>query len=107
MGVKTVTHHGITFDGEVLETFCLKNGIKRLSLFGSVLRDGFESDSDIDMLVEFMSGEVVGFFRLISVERSLSELFGGRKVDLRTPQDLSKYFRNKVLAEAEDLYVCG
>ena len=64
MSSGSVTHHGITFDGEVIEQFCLRNGIKKLSLFGSVLRDEFGPDSDIDVLVEFMPEERVGFFRL-------------------------------------------
>lgn len=64
MSTQTVTLHGITFDSTALETFCKKNGIKKLALFGSVLRGDFRPESDIDMLVEFMPGEVVGFLRL-------------------------------------------
>ena len=105
MSIKTVTLHGITFDSIALENFCKKNGIKRLALFGSVLKDNFGPESDIDMLVEFMPGEVVGFLRLSRTERALSNLFGGRKVDLRTPGELSRYFRDRVVAEAEELYV--
>lgn len=69
--------------------FCHRNRIRRLALFGSVLRDDFRPDSDVDVLVEFEPGHVPGFFRLASMERDLSALLGGRKVDLRTPQDLS------------------
>ncbi len=70
-----------------------------------MLRDDFGQDSDIDMLVEFMPGEVVGFFRIVGIERAITELFKGRKVDLRTPGELSKYFRDRVIVEAETLYV--
>ena len=105
MSLLTVTHHTITFDRDNLNAFCYENGIKKLSLFGSILRDDFGPESDIDMLVEFMPGEIVGFFRLSRIERALSEIVGGRKVDLRTPEDLSDYFRDNVVAEAEELYV--
>ena len=107
MNPKTITYHGITFDRREIEKFCVKNGIKKLSLFGSVLSDDFGPQSDIDVLIEFMPGEIVGFFRLIRIERELSGFFKGKKVDLRTAGDLSKYFRDRVLTEAEVLYVCG
>jgi len=81
--------------------FCQRNHIRRLYLFGSALRDDFRPDSDVDVLVEFEPGHVPGFFRLFDMEAELSALFGGRKVDLRTPQDLSRYFRDEVLATAE------
>ena len=86
--------------GKIAE-FCRRNHIHKLYLFGSVLRDNFRPDSDIDVLVEFEPGHVLGFFRLFDMEMELSALFGGRKVDLRTPQDLSRYFRDEVLATAE------
>lgn len=105
MNPQTITHHGITFDRIALEEFCRKNGIKKLSLFGSVLTDNFGSDSDIDMLVEFIPGETVTFITLSRMERNLSVLFDGRKVDLRTPHELSRYFRDRVETEAETLYV--
>ncbi len=81
--------------------------MKRLALFGSVLRDDFRPDSDIDVLVEFDSGHVPGFFGIFDMEEELSGLFGGRKVDLRTLQDLSRYFRDEVLAHAEVQYAEG
>jgi len=84
--------------------FCKRNHIRRLSIFGSVLRDDFGSDSDIDFLVEFEPGKVPGLIRLSRMERELSEIIGGRKVDLRTPEDLSKYFLEEVLARAEVQY---
>ena len=104
--MQSVIHHGIIFDCNVLESFCLREGIRRLSLFGSVLRDDFSPESDIDILVEFLRGERVGLLRLAGMELDLEEVFG-RKVDLRTPGDLSEHFRNRVLAEAEVLYVHG
>ena len=94
----------IKIPGEKIAEFCKKNHIRKLSLFGSVLRDDFSSDSDIDFLVEFVTGKVPGLIGLSRMERELSEILGGRKVDLRTPQDLSKYFRQEVLAHAEVHY---
>lgn len=91
---------------EVLAEFCRRHHIRRLALFGSVLRDDFGRDSDVDMLVEFASGHTVGLIRLAGMEIELSELLG-RKVDLRTPQDLSRYFRQEVLDSAEVLYEQG
>lgn len=87
-----------------LTEFCRRHHIRKLSFFGSVLREDFGPDSDIDVLVEFEAGHVPGFLRLAAIERELSSLLGGRKVDLRTPQDLSRYFREEVLASAEVQY---
>jgi len=86
-----------------IEAFCHRNRIRKLALFGSVLRDDFTSESDVDMLVEFEPGTRVGL-RFFALEQELSDLLG-HKVDLNTPGFLSKYFRDKVLAEAETLYV--
>ena len=94
----------ITIPSEEIAEFCKKNHIRKLSLFGSVLRDDFSSDSDIDFLVEFEVGKIPGLIGLSRMERELSEVLSGRKVDLRTPQDLSKYFREDVLARAEVQY---
>lgn len=85
--------------------FCRRHHIRRLALFGSVLRDDFRPESDIDILVEFEPGARVGFFKLYDLEQELSQIVGGYKVDINTPKSLSKYFRNKVLKEAEALYV--
>lgn len=90
---------------EELPAFCRRHHIYRLSLFGSVLRDDFAPDSDVDVLVEFESGHTPGFFGLFDMEEELSTLLGGRHVDLRTPEDLSRYFRDEVLATAEVQYV--
>jgi predicted nucleotidyltransferase len=86
-----------------ITAFCQHNHIRRLSLFGSVLGDHFGSESDIDVLVEFESGQTVGLLRMARLERELSEIFG-RAVDLRTPADLSRYFRAEVLESAEIQY---
>ncbi len=85
-----------------ISAFCRRHHIRRLSLFGSVLRDDFAADSDVDVLVEFAPGHTPGF-AFISVQDELSEILG-RNVDLNTPQCLSRYFRDEVLAEAEVLY---
>ena len=86
-------------DKRKLAAFCRQNHIRTLSLFGSILRDDYKSESDIDVLVEFQPGKTPGFLTLGSMEEELSELTGGRKVDLRTSQDLSKQFRDRVLKE--------
>ncbi|KPL05696.1 DNA polymerase III subunit beta [candidate division BRC1 bacterium SM23_51] len=85
--------------------FCRKNHIRKLSLFGSVLRGDFRADSDVDVLVEFEPGHVPGYIGLAGMEIDLSEVLGGRKVDMNTPQSLSRYFRDEVLAEARVQYV--
>jgi hypothetical protein len=90
----------IAIPKEWVAAFCRRNGIARLSLFGSVLRDDFRPDSDVDVLVEFEPGARVGFFDMARMEDELSSLLG-RKVDLRTPEELSRYFRADVLAHAE------
>ena len=82
--------------------FCRANRISRLALFGSVLRDDFRPDSDVDVLVEFEPETHVGL-RFFELEQELSELLG-RKVDLNTPGFLGRHFRDEVLAEAEDQY---
>jgi predicted nucleotidyltransferase len=92
---------------EGLAEFCRTHGIRRLSIFGSALRDELGPDSDIDVLVEFEPGRIPTLFDLAGMEQELSMLFGGRKVDLRTPEDLSRYFRQQVLAEAEVQYAVG
>jgi uncharacterized protein len=85
--------------------FCRRNRIRKLAFFGSVLREDFRPDSDVDVLVEFEPEARVGFFELYDMEQELSALLGGRKVDLNTPKSLSKYFRDKVLSTAEVQYV--
>ena len=93
----------IAIPKDKIADFCRRHRIRKLALFGSVLREDFSPKSDIDILVEFEPGHVPGlaFFRM---ERELSEILG-RKVDLNTPKFLSRYFREQVLAEAETHYV--
>jgi uncharacterized protein len=83
--------------------FCRRNRIRRLALFGSVLRADFTPESDVDVLVEFEPDARVGLLGLARIEIELGELLG-RKVDLNTPGFLSDYFRDEVLAEAEAQY---
>ena len=89
-----------------IEEFCRKNHIRKLSFFGSFLRKDFGPDSDVDVLVEFEPGEKVGFLKLAGMERELSEILN-HKVDLRTPAELSRYFRQEVLDSAKVQYAQG
>lgn len=97
----------IQVDDEALARWCKAHHVRRLSIFGSVLRDDFTPTSDVDVLVEFEAGHTPGLMGLSRMERDLSPFFGGRKVDLRTPHDLSRYFRAEVLAEAELRFAAG
>ena len=90
-----------------LAAFCRANGIRRLSIFGSALRDDFGPESDIDVLVEFAPDRTPGLLGIAGMEIELSALLGGRKVDLRTPEDLSRYFRQEILETAVVQYVQG
>ena len=85
--------------------FCRRHHIQKLSFFGSVLRDDFSPKSDVDVLVEFAPGHVPGLIRLAGMELELSAILRGRKVDMNTPNCLSRYFRDRVLAEAKVQYV--
>ena len=89
-----------------LAVFCRSHHIRRLSLFGSALRDDFRPDSDVDMLVEFQPDCPVGLIKLAAIERALSNLLG-RTVDLRTPDELSPYFRDEVARSAVVQYAEG
>jgi uncharacterized protein len=91
---------------ELVQEFCQRHKIHRLSLFGSVLREDFTSGSDVDILVEFIPGQAPGFFVLAEMEQELAQQLQ-RKVDLRTPAELSQYIRNRVLQEALQLYDSG
>jgi len=87
-------------DRTALIALCQRHHIKRLSLFGSVLKGAARPDSDVDLLVEFAPGEAPGLIALAGIEAELSELISGRRVDLRTPHDLSRVFRDEVLRTA-------
>ncbi len=86
---------------DLIEEFCRRHHIRKLSVYGSYLREDFGPESDIDFLVEFEEGHTPGYFELAGMEQELSELLGNCRVDFRTPQDLSRYFRDEVMAQAE------
>lgn len=96
----------IVLPEEAISEFCRKHGIRRLALFGSILRDDFVPASDVDFLVEFLPDRVPGLIRLSSMERELSALVQ-RKADLRTEDELSRYFLEEVLREAAPIYVAA
>ena len=93
----------INLTKERIAEFCRRNHIKRFAYFGSILRDDFRPDSDVDVLVIFDKSVPITLFDVVGMEIELSEMIG-RKVDLRTPGDLSQYFRDQVVAEAEVQY---
>ena len=99
-----MNYHGVEIPQETIAEFCRRHHIHRLALFGSILRNDFGPNSDVDVLVEFEPGHVPGLIRMAGLEIELSEIFG-RKVDLRTASELSRYFREDVFREAETLYV--
>jgi predicted nucleotidyltransferase len=101
-----MTHH-LPIPQATLALFCDRHHIRRISLFGSVLKGADRPDSDVDLLVEFDSGQAPGLLGLAGMELELSALLGGRRVDLRTPQDLSRYFRDEVVRTAELQYARG
>ena len=93
----------IKVNSSEIAEFCRRNRIRRLAFFGSVLRADFGSESDVDVLVEFEPGVRIGLLGMAALENQLTSIVG-RRVDLRTPQDLSRYFREDVLARAEVQY---
>jgi predicted nucleotidyltransferase len=97
-----MNYHGVEIARDKLEDFCRRHQIRKLMFFGSILRDDFRPESDIDVLVEFEPDARTGL-RFFAMQDELSEILG-HKVDLNTEGFLSKYFRQQVLAEAEVLY---
>ena len=95
----------IAIDRVELAAFCRRHGIRRLAVFGSALRADFTPGSDIDVLVEFETGRTPGL-AFFAMQDELTRMFG-RAVDLHTPASLSRYFRDAVLAEAQDQYVAA
>ncbi|RJX23425.1 MAG: nucleotidyltransferase [Dethiobacter sp.] len=95
----------INFSHAAIASFCRKHHIRKLALFGSALHDDLHLESDIDFLVEFDEKYIPSLFELVEMEAELSALLDGRKVDMRTPNDLSRYFRNEVMETAEVLHV--
>lgn len=86
-----------------IEAFCRRHNVARLSLFGSVLRDDFGPESDVDVLIEFPPGQTPSLLDLGGMYMELREIMG-REIDLKTPQDLSRYFRDEVVRNARFLY---
>lgn len=95
--------HAVNFPESRIAEFCRTHGVKRLSLFGSILRDDFGPDSDVDVLVEFEPGRTPGMLGFGQMIIELRDIIG-RSVDLRTPEDLSMYFRSEVMREAQLLH---
>lgn len=93
----------IEVDGEQIAAFCKKHHITKLAFFGSILTDRFGPDSDVDVLVEFDPAHIPGLIALSGMERELSQMLG-RKADMRTPNDLSRYFRDEVVQGALTQY---
>jgi len=93
----------LPLDRDRLAEFCRRYHVRKLSLFGSVLTDRFGADSDVDVLVEFEPHQGPGYFGLARMQRELSALVG-RTVDLRTPLELSRYFRDEVVSGAQVQY---
>ena len=96
----------IPIDRDRIADFCRRHHIRKLSFFGSVLRDDFTPESDVDVLVEFEPGHTPGLFGLSGMEREMSVLLG-RKADVNTAGFLSKRYRDEVLLEAEQVYVAA
>ncbi len=92
----------ITIPELAIQDFCQRHHVQVLALFGSVLREDFRDDSDVDILVQFLPGKTPGF-QIVTMQDELTQLFG-KVVDLRTPAELSRYFRDRVLSEAYILY---
>ncbi|HET6232618.1 MAG TPA: nucleotidyltransferase family protein [Longimicrobiaceae bacterium] len=101
---QTMLQQRLNVDPDVIAEFCRKHHISRLAFFGSVLRDDFNPESDIDVLVDFEPGHIPGMMAIIGMELEFSEFMNGRKVDLRTAKDLSRYFRAEVVATADVWY---
>lgn len=97
----------LSIDPDRLELVCRRHRIRRLALFGSVLKGRAGPDSDVDLLVEFLPEARPTFLDMAQIEEDLSPLVGGRRVDLRTAEDLSRHFRDEVVREAEIQYVAG
>lgn len=96
-------NRNITISPEAIADFCRRHRIRRLSLFGSVLREDFRPDSEVDVLVEFEPGSVVGL-RIFDIEEELSKILGGHEVDIINPKYLNRRLRDQILSSAEVQY---
>jgi len=94
----------IVLSHEQIAAFCRRNHIRKLSLFGSVLRDDFDDESDVDVLVEFEEGHTPDFFSLYHIERELSALLDNRSIDIVTRRALNAHLRDQVLASTLTIY---
>jgi len=101
-----MNYHGVEIPHPAIAEFCRTHHIRRLSLFGSILRDDFGPESDVDVLVEFEPEHVPSLLRMVTLEMELSAILR-RKVDLRTPAELSRHVRDAVLSEAQAQYVAA
>jgi len=99
-----MAYHGIDIPKDEVAGFCERHHIRGLAFFGSILRDDFRPDSDVDILVEFQPGHTPGLLQMAGLEIQLSDMLG-HKVDLRTPAELSRYFRDEVVRTSEVQYV--
>jgi uncharacterized protein len=97
-------HPSLNLDEATVARFCEAHHIRRLALFGSQLKGTAGPDSDIDLLVEFDPAHTPGLIGLAAMEIELSDLLGGRNIDLRTPEDLSRYFRDEIVRTAQVQY---
>jgi uncharacterized protein len=95
---------GLSIDENAFVELCKSHGVKSMALFGSTLRDDFNSSSDIDFLVEFLPDRPVGMLEVAEFELQLSQLLGNREVEIRTPRDLSSLFREEVQRHARPMY---
>ena len=96
----------IKLPSDDIADFCRRHNIARMALFGSVVRDDFNSESDVDILVEFLPGREPGYIRLAAMEDELSGMIG-RRAEFNTPDSLSKYFIDEVIREARPIYVAA
>jgi hypothetical protein len=96
----------IAIDRQRIAEFCRRYHIRKLALFGSVLTDDFRPDSDVDVLVDFEAGQVIGF-RIFDIEEELSRILGGHRVDLMRGKYLNRRLRDRVLASVETQYAEG
>jgi hypothetical protein len=101
-----VVHRSIEIPKNKIAEFCRRHHIRKLSLFGSFLREDFRTDSDVDVLVEFEEGHTSGL-RIITTENELSQLFGGRKVDMVNPKYLNPLLKESILSSAQVQYAKG
>jgi uncharacterized protein len=97
-------HPALHLDAQALKLFCESHQIRSLALFGSQAKGTARADSDVDMLVDFEPDGVPGLLGMATLEDELSALVGGRKVDLRTPRDISRHFRDEVVRTAQVQY---